>query len=437
MKVYFLTLGCRVNRYETDAMRRLFLDKGFEVTEDASEADCCVVNTCSVTGEADRKSHQMLRKMARLNPDAVVVATGCSAELADGTIDCDLIVGNREKNEIADRVLEYMKQQGKHEHTASHVRPEVTKKDEYHDFGSVLSPEGTRAFIKVEDGCNNFCTYCAIPYARGRVASRSFESCVEEAKFLADSGYKEITVSGIHLCSYGKDRGEDIMSLLKLLQAIDTVPGVERLGLGSLEPMSMTEEFIEGLADLKHLCPHFHLSLQSGSDTVLKRMNRRYDTEDYTERVRLLRKYFPDMSLTTDIITGFPGETEEEFEETCLFARKMAFAKIHVFPYSEREGTAAAAMPQMDMSVRKARAAKLISISDELSAEFAAGMTGKTAEVLVETVSDGIPEGYTANYVRTKITEGADVSEIRSGDIVKGVISGSDGAFCLMGLRFK
>lgn len=437
MKVYFLTLGCRVNRYETDAMRRLFLDKGFEVTEDASEADCCVVNTCSVTGEADRKSHQMLRKMARLNPDAVVVATGCSAELADGTIDCDLIVGNREKNEIADRVLEYMKQQGKHEHTASHVRPEVTKKDEYHDFGSVLSPEGTRAFIKVEDGCNNFCTYCAIPYARGRVASRSFESCVEEAKFLADSGYKEITVSGIHLCSYGKDRGDDIMSLLKLLQAIDTVPGVERLGLGSLEPMSMTEEFIEGLAGLKHLCPHFHLSLQSGSDTVLKRMNRRYDTEDYTERVRLLRKYFPDMSLTTDIITGFPGETEEEFEETCLFARKMAFAKIHVFPYSEREGTAAAAMPQMDMSVRKARAAKLISISDELSAEFAAGMTGKTAAVLVETVSDGIPEGYTANYVRTKITEGADVSEIRSGDIVKGVISGSDGAFCLMGLRFK
>ena len=437
MKVYFLTLGCRVNRYETDAMRRLFLDKGFEVTEDASEADCCVVNTCSVTGEADRKSHQMLRKMARLNPDAVVVATGCSAELADGAVDCDLIVGNREKNEIADRVLEYMKQQGKREHTASHVRPEVTKKDEYHDFGSVLSPEGTRAFIKVEDGCNNFCTYCAIPYARGRVASRSFESCVEEAKFLADSGYKEITVSGIHLCSYGKDRGEDIMSLLKLLQAIDTVPGVERLGLGSLEPMSMTEEFIEGLAGLKHLCPHFHLSLQSGSDTVLKRMNRRYDTEEYTERVRLLRKCFPDMSLTTDIITGFPGETEEEFEETCLFARKMAFAKIHVFPYSEREGTAAAAMPQMDMSVRKARAAKLISISDELSAEFATGMTGKTAEVLVETVSDGIPEGYTANYVRTKITEGADVSEIRSGDIVKGVISGNDGAFCLMGLRFK
>ena len=437
MKVYFLTLGCRVNRYETDAMRRLFLDKGFEVTEKPEEADCCVVNTCSVTGEADRKSHQMLRKMARLNPDSVVVATGCSAELSDGVLDCDLIVGNRDKNNIADRVMEYMEQHEKNTHTASHIRPEVTKKDEYHDFGSVLSPEGTRAFMKVEDGCNNFCTYCAIPYARGRVASRSFDSCVEEAGFLASSGYKEITVSGIHLCSYGKDRGEDIMSLLKLLQAIDSIHGVARLGLGSLEPMSMTEAFIDGLAGLDHLCPHFHLSLQSGSDTVLKRMNRKYDTAQYADRVRMLRSGFPDMSLTTDIITGFPGETEAEFEETCAFARKMAFAKIHVFPYSEREGTAAAAMPQMDMSVRKARAAELIGISDELAADFAAGMSGKTAEVLVETVVNGIPEGYTANYVRTKIDAGADSAQIKSGDIVKGTITGSEGSYCLMDLRFK
>ena len=290
MKVYFLTLGCRVNRYETDAMRRLFLDKGFEVTEDPSQADCCVVNTCSVTGEADRKSHQMLRKMARLNPDAVVVATGCSAELSDGALDCDIVVGNREKTTAADRVLEYFAQQHKPEHTATHTRPEVTKRDDYHDFGPVLSPEGTRAFMKVEDGCNNFCTYCAIPFARGRVASRDFDSCVEEARFLASSGYKEITVSGIHLCSYGKDRGEDIMSLLKLLEAIDSTPGVERLRLGSLEPMSMTEDFIRGLAGLKHLCPHFHLSLQSGSDTVLKRMNRKYDSSQYAERVSLLRK---------------------------------------------------------------------------------------------------------------------------------------------------
>lgn len=437
MKVYFLTLGCRVNRYETDAMRRLFLDKGFEVTEDAAEADCCIVNTCSVTGEADRKSHQMLRKMARLNPDAVIVATGCSAELADGSVDCDLIVGNREKNNIAQLVADYIQQHGSHGHTASHTRPEVTRKDDYHDFGCVLSPEGTRAFMKVEDGCNNFCTYCAIPYARGRVASRSFESCVEEARFLASSGYKEITISGIHLCSYGKDRGEDIMSLLRLLEAIDSIDGVERLALGSLEPMSMTEEFIDGLAGLKHLCPHFHLSLQSGSDTVLKRMNRKYDTAQYAERASLLRSRFPDMSLTTDIITGFPGETEAEFAETCAFAEKMAFAKIHVFPYSEREGTAAAAMPQMDMSVRKARASELIGISDRLAAEFAATMKGKEAEVLVETLEGDAPEGYTANYVRTKINASAKEAGLKAGDIVKGAITGSDGPFCLMDLRFK
>ena len=418
-------------------MRRLFLDKGFEVTEDASEADCCVVNTCSVTGEADRKSHQMLRKMARLNPDAVIVATGCSAELADGVLDCDLIVGNREKNDIADRVIKYLEQKEKPGHTASHVRPEVTKKDDYHDFGCVLSPEGTRAFMKVEDGCNNFCTYCAIPYARGRVASRSFESCVDEARFLASSGYKEITVSGIHLCSYGKDRGEDIMSLLKLLEAIDSIEGVERLALGSLEPMSMTEEFISGLKGLTHLCPHFHLSLQSGSDTVLKRMNRKYDTAQYAERVRLLRSKFPDMSLTTDIITGFPGETEEEFAETCDFAVKTGFAKIHVFPYSEREGTAAASMPQMDMSVRKARAGELIKISDRLASDFARGMIGKDAAVLVETSEGDIPEGYTENYVRTKIDAGAAAAGIKAGDIVRGTITGSEGASCIMNLRFK
>ena len=435
MKVYFLTLGCRVNRYETDAMRRLFLDKGFEVTEDPSQADCCVVNTCSVTGEADRKSHQMLRKMARLNPDAVVVATGCSAELSDGALDCDIVVGNREKTTAADRVLEYFAQQHKPEHTATHTRPEVTKRDDYHDFGPVLSPEGTRAFMKVEDGCNNFCTYCAIPFARGRVVSRDFDSCVEEARFLASSGYKEITVSGIHLCSYGKDRGEDIMSLLKLLEAIDSTPGVERLRLGSLEPMSMTEDFIRGLAGLKHLCPHFHLSLQSGSDTVLKRMNRKYDSSQYAERVSLLRKEFPLMSLTTDIITGFPEETDEEFSETCGFARKMHFAKIHVFPYSEREGTAAASMKQMDMSVRKARAAELIKISDELGAEFASAMKGRQVSVLIEETENGHPAGYTENYVRTRIMQSPQASDIKPGDIVTGMITGSEGTSCVMGLE--
>lgn len=423
MKVYFLTLGCRVNQYETDAARRLFLDNGHENADSPEEADVCIVNTCSVTGEADRKSSQMLRRMAKNNPDAVIVAMGCASELKNGEVPADIVIGTRDKNTVVTRVEEFFAHRGKElTHSASHVRPEVSKTDEYHDFGTVLSPEGTRAFIKVEDGCNNFCTFCVIPYARGRVVSRSEESCLKEAEFLVSSGFKEIIVSGIHLCSYGKDLGKDILSLLELLKKIDSIEGLERLRLGSLEPKSMTPEFISGLKELKHLCPHFHLSLQSGSDTVLKRMNRKYTTAEYEDRVKALRAEFPDMSLTTDIITGFPEETEEEFEETIGFAKKVKFAKIHVFPYSEREGTKAAAMPQMDMSIRKNRAKRLIEVSDELASEFASSMTGKETEILIEKIEekDGktIAEGYTGNYVRAFAEVEKDM--FSRGDIVKG-----------------
>ena len=438
MKVYFLTLGCRVNQYETDAARRLFLDNGHENVDSPEEADVCIVNTCSVTGEADRKSSQMLRRMAKNNPDAVIVAMGCSSELKTGEVPADIVIGTRDKNTVVAKVEEFAASRENKElsHITSHTRPEVSKTDDYHDFGTVLSPEGTRAFIKVEDGCNNFCTYCVIPYARGRVVSRPEDACVKEAEFLAQSGFKEMIVSGIHLCSYGKDQGKDIKALLDLLKKIDAVPGIERLRLGSLEPKSMTPEFIAGLKELKHLCPHFHLSLQSGSDTVLKRMNRKYTTAEYADRINALRADFPDMSLTTDIITGFPEETEEEFEETLEFARKMAFAKIHVFPYSEREGTKAAAMPQIDMSVRKARAKRLIELSDILASEFAASMTGREAEILIEKITekDGrlIAEGYTANYVRSfaDVTDGS----FSRGDIVKGVVTGADNENCLIEL---
>ena len=425
MKVYFLTLGCRVNQYETDAARRLFLDNGHENVDSPEEADVCIVNTCSVTGEADRKSSQMLRRMAKNNPDAVIVAMGCASELKNGEVPADIVIGTRDKNTVVTRVEEFFAHRGKElTHSASHVRPEVSKSDEYHDFGTVLSPEGTRAFIKVEDGCNNFCTYCVIPYARGRVVSRSEESCLKEAEFLVSSGFKEIIVSGIHLCSYGKDQGKDILSLLELLKKIDSIEGLQRLRLGSLEPKSMTPEFISGLKELKHLCPHFHLSLQSGSDTVLKRMNRKYTTAEYEDRVNALRAEFPDMSLTTDIITGFPGETEEEFAETIEYAKKLGFAKIHVFPYSEREGTKAADMPQMDMSIRKARAKRLIEVSDELASEFASSMTGKETEILIEKIEekDGrtIAEGYTGNYVRAFAEVEKD--KFSRGDIVKGTV---------------
>ena len=425
MKVYFLTLGCRVNQYETDAARRLFLDNGYENVDSPEEADVCIVNTCSVTGEADRKSSQMLRRMAKNNPDAVIVAMGCASELKNGEVPADIVIGTRDKNTVVTKVEEFFAHRGKElTHSASHVRPEVSKSDEYHDFGTVLSPEGTRAFIKVEDGCNNFCTFCVIPYARGRVVSRSEESCLKEAEFLVSSGFKEIIVSGIHLCSYGKDQGKDILSLLELLKKIDSIEGLERLRLGSLEPKSMTPEFISGLKELKHLCPHFHLSLQSGSDTVLKRMNRKYTTAEYEDRVKALRAEFPDMSLTTDIITGFPEETEAEFNETIEYARKLKFAKIHVFPYSEREGTKAADMPQMDMSIRKNRAKKLIEVSDELASEFASSMTGKEIEILIEKIEekDGktIAEGYTGNYVRAFAEVEKD--KFSRGDIVKGTV---------------
>lgn len=423
MKVYFLTLGCRVNQYETDAARRLFLDNGHENVDSPEEADVCIVNTCSVTGEADRKSSQMLRRMAKNNPDAVIVAMGCASELKNGEVPADIVIGTRDKNTVVTKVEEFFAHRGKElTHSASHVRPEVSKTDEYHDFGTVLSPEGTRAFIKIEDGCNNFCTYCVIPYARGRVVSRSEESCLKEAEFLVSSGFKEIIVSGIHLCSYGKDQGKDISALLELLKKIDSIEGLERLRLGSLEPKSMTPEFIAGLKELKHLCPHFHLSLQSGSDTVLKRMNRKYTTAEYEDRVKALRAEFSDMSLTTDIITGFPEETEAEFNETIEYARKLKFAKIHVFPYSEREGTKAADMPQMDMSIRKNRAKRLIEVSDELASEFASSMTGKETEILIEKIEekDGktIAEGYTGNYVRAFAEVEKDM--FSRGDIVKG-----------------
>ena len=436
MKVYFLTLGCRVNQYETDAARRLFLDNGHENADTPEEADVCIVNTCSVTGEADRKSSQMLRRMAKNNPKAVIVAMGCSTELKTGDVPADIVIGTREKNTVVSKVEEFIANRSgsELEHKTGHVRPEVSKSDVYHDFGTVLSPEGTRAFIKVEDGCNNFCTYCIIPFARGRVVSREESACVKEAEFLVENGFKEIIVSGIHLCSYGKDQGKDISALLELLKKIDSIEGLERLRLGSLEPKSMTPEFIAGLKELKHLCPHFHLSLQSGSDTVLKRMNRKYSTEEYEDRVKALRAEFPDMSLTTDIITGFPEETEEEFEQTIKYAKKLKFAKIHVFPYSEREGTRAADMPQIDMSIRKARAKRLIEVSSGLEAEFAKSMTGKEAEILIEKIGekDGktVAEGYTANYIRTYgELKGQDITK---GSIVKGVITDSENETCFI-----
>ncbi len=400
-KVYFYTLGCRVNQYETDAARELFISAGYEIVYDYQDADICIINTCTVTGEADRKSRQHLRGVARLNPDALVVAMGCASEMADGEMDADIVLGTRDKNEIVKRVEEFLSKRKDLTHKSPHVRPGLTKTDVYHDFGTVVSPEGSRAFLKIQDGCNNFCTFCIIPFARGRVASRSRESIREEVEKLAAAGFHEVIVSGIEVCSYGADRGEGIESLLGVLQDVAAVKGIERIRLGSLEPSSLTPEFIEGIGKIKQLCPHFHLSLQSGSDTVLKRMNRKYDSQLYMEKVALLRTQFPTMKLTTDIICGFPGETDEESDETYEFVKTCGIDKVHVFPYSRREGTRAASMKQVDGIAKKERTEKLRKLSDEQEKLFALSQLGKVHEVLVEEYLDyGNGERYGTGYTR-------------------------------------
>ena len=421
-KVYFYTLGCRVNQYETDAARELFISAGYEIVHDHADADICIVNTCTVTGEADRKSRQRLRGLARLNPDALIVAMGCASEMADGSVDADIVLGTRDKKDIVNKVEDFLAERKAFLHTSTHTRPELSKTDVYHDFGTVVSPEGSRAFLKIQDGCNNFCTYCIIPFARGRVASRSRESIREEVEKLAAAGFHEVIVSGIEVCSYGADRGEGIESFLAVLEDVAAIDGIERIRLGSLEPSSLTPEFIEGLGKIRQMCPHFHLSLQSGSDTVLKRMNRKYDTSLYLEKVALLRAQFPTMKLTTDIICGFPEETQEEFEETYEFVKKCGIDKVHVFPYSIRKGTRAATMKQVDGTVKKERTDKLLKLSDEQELLFAQAQLGKRHEILVEQYldygnGDRYGTGYTPEYVKAffKVEKG---SEPEVGSIV-------------------
>ena len=421
-KVYFYTLGCRVNQYETDAARELFISAGYEIVYDHQDADICIVNTCTVTGEADRKSRQHLRGLARLNPDALIVAMGCASEMADGDVDADIVLGTRDKKDIVKRVEEFLSSRKEHTHTSPHSRPELSKSDVYHDFGTVISPEGSRAFLKIQDGCNNFCTYCIIPFARGRVASRSRESIREEVGKLASSGFHEIIVSGIEVCSYGADRGEGIEAFLGVLQDVAAIDGIERIRLGSLEPSSLTPEFIEGIGRIRQMCPHFHLSLQSGSDTVLKRMNRKYDTALYMEKVALLKKQFPTMKLTTDIICGFPGETDEEYEETYEFVKRCGIDKVHVFPYSIRKGTRAASMKQVDGLAKKERTERLRKLSDEQELLFAKAQLGKVHEVLVEEYldygnGDRYATGYTREYVKAFFK--IDDREPEVGSIVK------------------
>ncbi len=401
-KVAFITLGCKVNQYETNAMTQKFIEKGYEIVEHHQKADIYVINTCTVTNMSDRKSRQMLRRVKELNNKAVVVACGCYAQVAKTELEkieeIDLILGNNEKKEIVKYVEEYIEN-----HKKQIEIEDVMYQKEFVDFGDVTYTEKTRAVIKVQDGCDRFCSYCIIPYARGRVRSRRPESIVSEIKQIAKEGIQEVVITGIHIASYGKDFKEDINKeyrLIDLLEEINKIEGIKRIRLGSLEPLLITEEFVERLVKLEKVCHHFHLSLQSGCDETLKRMNRRYTTTEFKNIVSILRKYYEDVILTTDIIVGFPGETEEEFETTYKFLEEIKFYKMHIFKYSPRKGTKAAQMKeQIDGNKKEQRSQKLIELSDKNEKEYNQSYIGKEVEVLWEEEKEGIYKGHTKNYI--------------------------------------
>jgi len=388
-KVAFHTLGCKVNIYETEAMQELMQKAGYSIVDFDDKADIYVVNTCSVTNMADRKSRQMLHKAKKDNPDAVIVAVGCYVQAAAKSIKqdekIDIIIGNNMKNKIADIINDYYEHQDPNTVDISgDFVLDISKIKEYEEFRVLKHKEHTRAFIKIQDGCNQFCSYCIIPYTRGRVRSRSIEEIEKEVRDLVNAGYKEVILTGIHISSYGLDFEEKIQ-LIELVEKVAKVAGVERLRISSLEPRIITEEFVERLAKLDNFCPHFHLSLQSGSDNTLKAMSRRYDASEFKEGVRLIRKYFYMPALTTDIIAGFPGETEDDFTESLEYIRDIGFFELHVFPYSKREGTKAASMKETLSNKDKTRRVNLLlSMQEPIRRKFLEEKIGKEVEVLIE-----------------------------------------------------
>lgn len=394
--VAIYTLGCKVNQYETNAMKQKFIEKDYEIVDFEEVADIYVVNTCTVTNMSDRKSRQIIRRAKETNKDSILIVTGCYAQVAKDELekieDIDIVIGNQEKKDIVTFVEE--KQKEKIEEVS-----DILYEKEFAEFGSSTYTDKTRAVIKVQDGCDRFCSYCIIPYARGRIRSRKPEEVIAEIAKLAKNGIKEVVITGIHLASYGREYKPHI-SLLELLKEINKIDGIERIRLGSLEPTLMTKEFIEGLVKLEKICDHFHLSLQSGCDDTLERMNRRYTAEEFEEGINIIRENFPNVSLTTDVIVGFPGETEEEFSKTYEFLKRIKFYKMHVFKYSQRKGTKAAAMPnQIAGDVKEERSNKLIELSNENQKEQNQKYIGKEIDVLFEEQDEEYIKGHTTNYI--------------------------------------
>ena len=409
-KVALHNLGCKVNAYEVEAMQQLLENAGYETVPFEEGADVYVINTCTVTNIADRKSRQMLHKAKKMNPDAIVVATGCYAQadtekLKEDTA-VDLILGNNQKTQIVEALEEYEK-----EHAKQVQVIEINHTKEYEELSISSIAEHVRAYIKVQDGCNQFCTYCIIPFARGRVRSRKIEEVLSEVETLAAKGYKEVVLTGIHLSSYGVDfPKEERESLLSLIQAVSRVEGISRIRLGSLEPRIITEEFLEGIVKTGKVCPHFHLSLQSGCNKTLKNMNRRYSAQEYAEKCELIRKFYPAPALTTDVIVGFPQETEEDFEESYEFVKKIHFYETHIFKYSRRHGTKAASMDgQLTEAAKAQRSDRMLELHEIRAREYEEAMIGKKMELLLEEEIeiDGRPwyVGHSREYVRAVISK--------------------------------
>ncbi len=396
-KIAFYTLGCKVNQYETEAVSELFENNGYEIVPFSDPADYYVINTCSVTSMSDRKSRQIIRRAKKTNQDSVIAVMGCYSQTApDEVLDIDgvnLVLGTKDKGSVVNLISTLTKDDKLNAVTS------VKDNHAFEDLRVKKCLDHTRAFIKIQDGCSQFCSYCIIPYARGPVRSRSESDIIDEVKTLADSGFREVVLTGIHAASYGSDLGNT--SLEQLLNKLDNIDGIKRIRLSSIEPMTLNAEFVEKIKNCKKLCPHFHISLQSGCDATLKRMNRHYTTAQFAEVTDGLRKAFPDCAITTDIMTGFAGETEEEFNETLKFISDIKFSEAHVFQYSQRRGTPAAARPnQISPEIKEARSKAVIEITDKTQREFLESHIGRTMEVLFETkAGDGLYEGKTANYM--------------------------------------
>lgn len=397
-KIAFTTLGCKVNLYDSEAMAELFAERGYEIVDFEDVADVYIINTCTVTNFGDKKSRQMIRRAKRRNENAIIVATGCyaqvSAEVVAGIEGINIVIGTKDRSKIVDIVEQYKEESG-----ILNVVSDIKEETEFERLKVSNLKDRTRAYIKIQEGCNRYCSYCIIPYARGPVRSRQVEDVLDEVKSLAQNGFKEIVLTGIHVASYGVDLGG--ITLADIIEKVHQIDGIERIRFSSVEPIVITDEFIERMKKLPKVCEHYHLSLQSGSDETLKKMNRRYTSKEYFEACQKLREAFEDVAITTDIIVGFPTESEENFKESYDFAKEVKLSQIHVFPYSPKEGTVAAKIrPQVEPEVKNERSQKMLDLAEKLNREFREKYLNKDVDVLFEREENGFYEGHTRNYIK-------------------------------------